>query len=123
MIGTNNTGHDMHPPEAIAAGIEKIVTTIKNKSPDTKILLLGIFPRGATKDDPKRVNNDKTNSLIRKIADGKQIVFLNINNKFLTENGELTKEIMPDLLHPKETGYAIWAEAIEPTLARLYDMK
>ena len=123
MIGTNNTGHDMHPPEAIAAGIEKIVTTIKNKSPDTKILLLGIFPRGATTDDPKRVNNDKTNSLIRKIADGKQIVFLNINNKFLTENGELTKEIMPDLLHPKETGYAIWAEAIEPTLARLYDMK
>ena len=121
MIGTNNTGHDMQPPEAIAAGIEKIVYTIQKKSPQTKILLLGIFPRGATTDDPKRVNNDKTNSLIRKVADGKKIVFLNINDKFLTKDGELTKEIMPDLLHPKETGYAIWAEAIEPTLVRLYE--
>ena len=45
------------------------------------------------------------------------------NDKFLTKNGELSKDIMPDLLHPKETGYTIWAEAIEPTLARLYDMK
>tara|TARA_Y100000385_G_scaffold161680_1_gene167670 strand:+ start:1096 stop:1860 length:765 start_codon:yes stop_codon:yes gene_type:complete len=123
MIGTNNTGHDMHPPEAIAAGVEKIVTTIKNKSPETKILLLGIFPRGATTDDPKRINNDNANSLIHKIADGKNIVYLNINDKFLSKNGELSKNIMPDLLHPKETGYDIWAEAIEPTLARLYDMK
>jgi beta-glucosidase len=111
----------MQPPEAIAAGIEKIVYTIQRKSPTTKILLLGIFPRGATTDDPKRVNNDKTNSLIHKIADGGKIVFLNINDKFLTKDGELTKEIMPDLLHPKEMGYAIWAEAIEPTLARLYE--
>ena len=57
------------------------------------------------------------------MADGKRIFFLNINNEFLTEDGVLTKEIMPDLLHPKENGYAIWAEAMEPTLARLYDVK
>ncbi|MGI9447756.1 MAG: platelet-activating factor acetylhydrolase IB subunit [Pirellulales bacterium] len=123
MIGTNNTGHDMHPPEAIAAGIKKIIATIQKKSPDTKILLLGIFPRGATTDDPKRVNNDKTNDIISTMADEKSVFFLNINDEFLTEDGVLTKEIMPDLLHPKEKGYAIWAEAIEPTLARLYDMK
>ena len=123
MIGTNNTGHDMHPPEAIAAGIKKIVATIHNKSPDTKILLLGIFPRGATTDDPKRVNNDNTNALISTMADGKRIFFLTINNEFLTKDGVLTKEIMPDLLHPKEKGYAIWAKAMEPTLARLYDVK
>ena len=104
MIGTNNTGHDMHPPEAIAAGIKKIVATIQKKSPDTKILLLGIFPRGATTDDPKRVNNDKTNDIISTVADEKRIFFLNINDAFLTEDGVLTKEIMPDLLHPKEKG-------------------
>ncbi len=26
---------------------------------------------------------------------------------------------MPDLLHPKQKGYAIWAEAMEPTVAKL----
>ncbi len=35
------------------------------------------------------------------------------------ENGVLTKEIMPDALHPKGKGYNIWAEAIEPTLKKL----
>ncbi|MEC7709246.1 MAG: acetylglucosamine-6-sulfatase, partial [Planctomycetota bacterium] len=78
---------------------------------------------GATTDDPKRVNNDKTNDIISTMADEKRVFFLNINDEFLNEDGVLTREIMPDLLHPKEKGYAIWAEAIEPTLARLYDMK
>jgi len=26
---------------------------------------------------------------------------------------------MPDLLHPEAAGYKIWAEAMEPTLAKL----
>ena len=39
--------------------------------------------------------------------------------KFLDEKGRLTKEIMPDFLHPKEKGYGIWADAIEPKLKEL----
>lgn len=119
MIGTNNTGHRNDPPEAIAAGIKAIVGRIQQKSPDTKILLLGIFPRSAHATDKARVNNDKTNELIAKFADGGKVTFLNINDKFLTPEGELTKEIMPDLLHPKEKGYGIWAEAMEPALKKL----
>ncbi len=30
---------------------------------------------------------------------------------------------MPDLLHPKEKGYSIWAEAVEPTIAKLMGEK
>ena len=35
------------------------------------------------------------------------------------ENGELTKEVMPDFLHPREKGYAMWAEAMEEKLCEL----
>jgi beta-glucosidase len=35
------------------------------------------------------------------------------------EDGVLSKEIMPDYLHPNGTGYKIWAEAIEPKVAEL----
>lgn len=119
MIGTNNTGHRNDPPEAIAAGIKAIIGRIHAKSADTKVLLLGIFPRSAQAADKPRVNNDKTNELIAKFADGSKVVYLNINDKFLTPAGELTKDIMPDLLHPKEKGYGIWAEAIEPALKKL----
>jgi beta-glucosidase len=30
---------------------------------------------------------------------------------------------MPDLLHPNEKGYEIWADAMEPTLAKLLGEK
>ena len=119
MIGTNNTGHRKDPPKAIAAGIEKIIERIKSKSPDTKILLLGIFPRAQKLTDPQRKNNDDTNKLISKLSDNKNVIYLNINERFLLPDGTLSKEIMPDLLHPKQKGYAIWAEAIEPTLRTL----
>src|SRR5207237_9355722 len=43
MIGTNNSGRDS--AEQIAEGITLIVKTIQEKSPKTKVLLLGVFPR------------------------------------------------------------------------------
>jgi len=119
MIGTNNTGHNMDAPENIAAGIEKIVEKIRAKWTDTEILLLGIFPRGAEPDHKMRVNNRKTNELIAKLDQRDHVHYLNINDKFLTEDGTLTKQIMPDRLHPKQKGYAIWAQAIEPTIKKL----
>ena len=45
--------------------------------------------------------------------------FLDINPLLLQADGTLSKEIMPDLLHPNAKGYQIWAEAIEGTVARL----
>jgi lysophospholipase L1-like esterase len=119
MIGTNNTGHRKDPPKAIAAGVEKIIDRINTKSPTTKILLLAIFPRSEKASDPQRKNNDRTNALIKQLAKKDGVTYLDINERFLLPDGTLSKEIMPDLLHPKQKGYAIWAEAIEPSLRTL----
>ncbi len=119
MIGTNNTGHRKDPPKAIAAGVEKIIERISTKSPTTKILLLAIFPRSEKVSDPQRKNNDRTNALIKQLAKKDSVTYLDINERFLLPDGTLSKEIMPDLLHPKQKGYAIWAEAIEPSLRTL----
>jgi lysophospholipase L1-like esterase len=56
--------------------------------------------------------------MISKFHNGKRIHYLDISDKFLTAEGVLTKEIMPDALHPKQKGYEIWAEAIEPMLKK-----
>ena len=48
MIGTNNSGGNVNSAEDIAEGIKAIVNKLREKLPETKILLLGIFPRGAT---------------------------------------------------------------------------
>lgn len=119
MIGTNNTGHRQDPPEETAAGILAIITELQKQLPETKILLLAVFPRGATSDDPLRRLNDGINRIIANYDDGKKVFFLDINDEFLEDDGKLPKSVMPDLLHPKEAGYATWAKAMEPVIARL----
>jgi len=123
MIGTNNTGHrkpEQETPEDTCEGIKVILEKMKEKTPDTKILMLAIFPRSAKDTDQARVRNDKVNALIAKLADDKRVFFMDINKKLLAEDGKtLTKEIMPDMLHPNEKGYEIWAEAVKGKLEEL----
>jgi beta-glucosidase len=119
MIGTNNTGHRQDKPEDTAAGIQAILSELSQRCPQTKVLLLAIFPRGANAEDPLRKINDATNKLIKGLADEQTVFFLDINQTFLTEGGELPKDIMPDLLHPNQKGYALWAEAMEPKISAL----
>ena len=105
MIGTNNARDNA--PEETAAGVEAIVKKLREKLPDTKILLLAIFPRGANESDPLRAKNKAVNATIAKLADGQMIHFLDIGPKFLAADGTLSKEIMPDLLHLSLNGYQI----------------
>jgi lysophospholipase L1-like esterase len=118
MIGTNNSG--TCEAADIAAGITAIVTELNQKLPQSKILLLGIFPRGE-KPGPQREKLAAVNQLIAKLDGTQNVTFLDIGAKFLTADGLITKDIMPDFLHPNEKGYRIWAEAIEPTVKKLME--
>ena len=123
MIGTNNTGKEKNGSprnsnSETIAGVQAVVARLREKLPDTKILLLGIFPRG-TFDNPQRAQVALINTVIAKLDDGKLVKYLDIGPQFLDSDGTLPKTIMPDLLHPNEKGYQIWAAAIEPTLAAM----
>jgi lysophospholipase L1-like esterase len=115
MIGTNNSGRDN--AKQIAEGITLIVKTIQKKSPTTKVLLLGIFPRGKEANTAIRKKLADVNKIVAKLDDGgKTVKYLDIGSKFLQDDGSLSKDIMPDFLHLSARGYEIWAEAITPTL-------
>ncbi len=122
MIGTNNTGsHD--PAQDTARGIRLILKELQTRLPNMKILLLAVFPRGAEKDDPFRILNTEVNELISAYGQSESIYFLTLNELFLEEDGTLPTSIMPDLLHPNEGAYRIWAEAMEPTIQELMGEK
>ncbi len=123
MIGTNNTGHRQDDPDETAAGVKAIVDQLGEKLPEMKVLVLAIFPRGAKADDGLRKINDAINERLSKLADNKRVFYLDISDKFLEEDGTLPKSIMPDLLHPNEEGYEIWAKAMEPLVAKLMGEK
>lgn len=126
MIGTNNTGG--HTAPQIAAANKKIVSLIRTKLPDTKVLLLAIFPRGPRTNREGVVIDDgvKRMSIIRdvnaelaKLDDGKNVRFLDIGAKFLGADGKIPMEIMPDQLHLSPAGYQIWADAMQPLLTEM----
>ncbi len=116
MIGTNNGGRDV---AAIAEGVKRIVAKIHSRHPESKVLLLPIFPRGAEPADKCRVGNDKVNEIIKGVADGKDVLWFDFNEKFLEPDGTLTKRVMNDLLHPNETGYEIWWNAVHPVFQKI----
>lgn len=125
MIGTNNSGD--HPGAQIAAADRKIVELIRAKLPAAKILLLAIFPRGPRKDSRGIVEDHaarikaiaEANAEIAKLDDGKMIRFLDINARFLGNDGTIPNIIMPDQLHPNAAGYQLWADAIRAPLAEM----
>jgi lysophospholipase L1-like esterase len=118
MIGTNNSNSDS--PDHISEGVEKIVADLREKCPESKILLLAIFPRNKPGANPKQMDIiNKVNARIAKLDDGKMITFLDINKAFLGDDGKVHADIMPDFLHPNEHGYQLWADAMEPTLDKM----
>ena len=118
MIGTNNPGSNT--ADEIADGIKAIVKRLREKLPETKVLLLAVFPRGE-KPNPGREKLIAVNEKIARLDDGKMVTYLDIGKKFLNDDGTISKEIMPDFLHLSPKGYQIWADAIEPTLAKMLD--
>ena len=118
MIGTNNC--HFNTPEEIADGVTKIVEKLRKKLPETKVLVLAIFPRGPNHGDRLRQINQKANKLIAKLADGDMVQYMDIGGCFLKEDGTLTKDVMPDLLHLTPASYVTWAKAIEPVVAKVF---
>lgn len=115
MIGTNNAGG--YAPEQTAEGVKAVVERLRSRLPQTKILLLAIFPRGENPEDALRQKNAAVNEIIKGLDDGDMVRYVDINEAFLMPDGTLPKDIMPDLLHPNPRGYAIWAAALEPSIA------
>jgi len=114
MIGTNNNYGDK--PDAVAAGIKVLLAEIRAKQPKAKIVLCAIFPRGQEPTDRMRIQNEAVNKVIKTYANGRDIVWLDFNDRLVQPDGTISKDLMPDYLHPREAGYRIWADALLPYL-------
>lgn len=123
LIGTNNA--DNATAEEIAQGITTIVHELRKRLPESKVLLLSIFPRddrrNAWNRDEIRRRLESVNRTIAGLDDGSHVRFLDISKSFLEEDGKISPEVMPDFLHLSTRGYRIWADAMEPTLWQMLD--
>ena len=119
MIGTNNSGSNTS--DEIADGVTAIVKRLRETLPETRVLLLAVFPRGPKPNPGREKLSARVNEKIASLGDGKMVTYLDIARSFLNDDGTISKEVMYDFLHLTPKGYQIWADAIEPTLAKLLD--
>lgn len=110
LIGTNNVGSDT--PAAIARGIEAVYAETRRRAPDASILLIAPLPRGFSPADPDRRQVAAIRAELR-------ASHLDLTACFTTPTGDLRPELFAgDGLHLSAAGYAAWAAAIEPWIAR-----
>ena len=118
MIGTNNSGDGRSTAEEMIDGVTAVVDKLRAKLPKMEILLLDIFPRG------QRINAQRgkilqVNQVLPRLDARPHVTFLRIGHNFVSPDGTIAKDIMPDFLHLTPKGYEIWAKSIEQTLAKL----
>lgn len=127
MIGTNNLsarpGSTPNTPEEIAEGIAAAVQRYRTRFPEGKVLLLGVFPRGALPASPYREPIRRINAIIAKLDDGRTVRYMDIGERFLAPDGSIPADVMADGLHPTAKGYEIWANAVMPTVREMMGMR
>ncbi len=122
LIGVNNIPDTNNTPRQVLEGVTAVVMKLRARLPETKILLLGIFPFREDFCD-QRAKALQVNQALHKLDDGQWIRFLDIGHLFIQPDGRISKDMMRDYLHLSPTGYRLWAEAIEPELASMLGEK
>ncbi|MFI4910892.1 MAG: GDSL-type esterase/lipase family protein [Sedimentisphaeraceae bacterium JB056] len=131
LIGTNNSNTRKNTAEQIANGVMAVICKIREKLPDTKLLVLSILPRADLRQyrDKTDTSNAAMNlhwlkvrrasEIVSQVSDNEKIFFLDVSEAFLDDQGRVSRDYMPDLIHPSEEGYRRWAQAMEPTINKL----
>ena len=122
LAGTNNVGAiagDGAKVADITRGVTAILAACRQKAPGATVILTGIFPRNdnmAVLPEIARINEN-----LAKLADGKTVRYLNLNDQLADSTGTLLAGVMNerDKLHLTLEGYQVWADALKPTLIEL----
>jgi (4-O-methyl)-D-glucuronate---lignin esterase len=125
LAGTNNVGN-ANPPEGddskvadITNGLQAILRVMRTTAPGATIIVTGIFPRNDNMAAMPII--DKINANLSRLAEGKKIRYLNVNDKLADRDGKLFDGMMNarDKLHPTAKGYQVWADALKPIFTEL----
>ncbi len=113
MLGMNELGYRF--PQTVER-YHSFIEDLQDKEPRAQLILCANLHVTSTRsDNDKFFNNaniDKMNEEIRLLAEEKELIFLNINELFDNENGELDKEYASDDSHVTVENYIVWCDWI-----------
>jgi len=122
LAGTNNIGATPGGAAKIAEitrGVAGIVQVCRQKAPAATIIVTALFPRNDNMAVMTEI--DAVNENLARIADGRIVRYLNVNDKLADKDGRLLDGMMSprDKLHPTLKGYQVWADGLKPILREL----
>ena len=122
LAGTNNIGSQPGGTGKVAditRGLTAIVERCRQRAPRATIIWTAIFPRNDNMAVMPEI--DQVNAGLARLADGRSVRYLNVNDKLADKDGRLFDGMMNerDKLHPTLAGYQVWADGLEPILAEL----
>lgn len=120
LAGINNVGSVPGGSEKVAditRGLKAIVQVCREKAPRAVIVMTGLFPRNDNLAVIPEIN--QINANLAQLADGKQIRYLNVNDKLADPGGKLFPGMSNDKLHPTLQAYQIWADGLKPIFAEI----
>jgi lysophospholipase L1-like esterase len=125
LAGTNNVGRIVPPAGAeakvadVTRGLQAVIRTMQAKAPGATIIITAIFPRNDNMDVMPMI--DQINANLSRLADGRKLRYLNVNDRLADRQGRLSEGMMnaADKLHPTLKGYQVWADGLKPILTEL----
>ena len=119
LAGTNNLDQDS--VETIVGGIGEIAGIIREKLKDTKIVILGLFPRNENEMGTKyaqRIN--EINGRLGRQFGSTDILFRDIGADLVNAEGIVSEMIMPDGVHLNRAGYEIIGPKLKAIIEELW---
>ena len=118
LIGTNDMSVKKILPKAALKRTESIIDRIKCNSPETTIYLISVYPVNTTDNSKilKKVKKTKSfygqkvielNSLYKELCKQKNLVYIDIFDELLDEEGQLKLEYTLDGVHLSIAGYHV----------------
>jgi lysophospholipase L1-like esterase len=122
QAGTNNIGSQPGGPAKVAEisrGLAAILDRCRQLAPRATIVLTAIFPRNDNMAVMPEI--DQVNANLARLADGRTIRYLTVNDKLADKDGRLFPGMMNerDKLHPTLQGYQVWADGLKPIFTEL----
>lgn len=91
---------------------------LRNRLPNTRILLLGILPRY---DAEQTEIVERINAMVAENDNGNTVRYLNMRDAFYAGNGQFYDELYnSDLLHLARPGYARWSVTMNPLFNQMW---
>jgi hypothetical protein len=108
-------------PEQTASQVAAVVQAVRTRLPESRLLVLGAVPRGATADAPERLQITALNRRVSNLADWENVFFLDVGHAMLEADATLAAAVVADDDQLTAEGYRRLADAIEFKVAELLD--